>query len=304
MERTVLNGDFMIINKLSYGPRLPNTPLSFPFVSQKWYSTFIHLPYLRLFGSPKIERNDVVVFNYPQDTSHPIDHRIYFVKRCVAIAGDSLKVDSGRVYVNGNLINDATTVQYNYRLKSNTEIDSSVIQLYRLHEGGKISNNNDYSFSLTNQLEDTLKSKKYIIEIVKNIEKKGMWDEYVFPHHINYKWNVDYFGTIYIPKKGDTVKINLTNLCLYENIISLYEHNSLEIKTDSIYINNEYASAYVFKQNYYFMMGDNRHNSQDSRHWGFVPEDHIVGKASRIIFSKDKFFGEGIRWGRIFKSIK
>jgi signal peptidase I len=303
MERTLLTGDFMIINKFSYGPRLPNTPLSFPFVSQKWYSTFIRIPYLRLFGSPNVERNDVIVFNYPQDTTHPVDHRIYFVKRCVAIAGDSLKIDSGRVYVNEELLKDAETVQYNYHLKSSSPLDSSSIQLYQLHEGGKISGNNDYSFSLTNELVDTLKSKKHIVEIGRNTEKKDMWDEFVFPNYINYKWNVDFFGTIYIPKKGDTVKINLSNLCFYENIISLYERNHLEVRNDSIYINQEYSSTYVFKQNYYFMMGDNRHNSQDSRHWGFVPEDHIVGKATRIIFSRDKFFGEGIRWSRFFISI-
>jgi len=124
MERALLTGDFMIINKLSYGPRLPNTLLSFPFITQKWYSTFIRLPYMRLFGSPDVERNDVVVFNYPQDTSHPVDHRMYFVKRCIGIAGDSLKIDSGKVYINHELVKESETIQFNYHLKSMATLDS------------------------------------------------------------------------------------------------------------------------------------------------------------------------------------
>lgn len=304
MEKSLLTGDFMFINKLSYGPRLPKTLLSIPFINQKLYSDLITLPYIRLFGSPDVERNDVVVFNYPQDNDFPVDHRTYFVKRCVGISGDSLKIIDGVIYINNIPTEDAELLQFNYHLKSDISLDSAFIAKYQLFEGGRISENNDYSFTLTNELFDTLKSKTYISIIEKNKEQKGMWDEFVFPFNQHYKWNVDNYGSLKIPQKGDTIKLDSTNLCIYERIISIYESNQLELKNDSIYINEKACNEYVIKQNYYFMMGDNRHNSQDSRHWGFVPEDHIIGKATRIVFSIDKLFGSGIRWGRLFNSIK
>jgi signal peptidase I len=304
MEKTLLTGDYMFINKLSYGPRLLKTIFSIPFINQKYYSTIVSLPYMRLFGSPDVERNDVVVFNYPAEDEHPVDHRTYFVKRCVAIPGDSFKIVDGLVYVNNKLIDNQENLQFNYHLKSDKILDSAFIAQYDLKEGGKISDQNDYSFTLTKVLADTLRSKTYITLIEKNNEKKEMWDEFVFPFNANYKWNVDNYGALKIPSKGDTVKLDSLNLCLFERIISAYEGNILEIKNDSIFINKGFAISYVIKQNYYFMMGDNRHNSQDSRHWGFVPEDHIIGKATRIIFSDDKIYHSGIRWNRLFQGIK
>lgn len=293
----------MFINKLSYGPRLVKTILSVPFVNQKYYSSFISLPYLRLFGSPDVERNDVVVFNYPLEDEYPVDHRAYFVKRCVALPGDSLKIVDGLVFVNNKLIDLEETLQFNYHLKSERFLDSAFIANYDLNEGGKISDNNDYSFTLTEALADTLKSKTYITTIERNKERKDMWDEFVFPFNVHYKWNVDNYGALKIPAKGDTVKLDSLNLCMFERIISVYEDNQLEIKNDSIFINGTYHTTYVIQQNYYFMMGDNRHNSQDSRHWGFVPEDHIIGKATKIVFSIDKLYGKGVRWNRLFQGI-
>ena len=293
----------MFINNLSYGPRLVKTILSVPFVNQKYYSSIVSLPYLRLFGSPDVERNDVVVFNYPLDDEHPVDHRAYFVKRCVALPGDSFKIVDGLVYVNNELIDREETLQFNYHLKSERSLDSTFIAHYDLNEGGKISDNNDYSFTLTQALADTLKSKTYITTIERNEEKRDMWDEFVFPFHAHYKWNVDNYGALKIPAKGDTVKLDSLNLCIFERIISVYENNQLVIENDSIFINGAYATSYVIRQNYYFMMGDNRHNSQDSRHWGFVPEDHIIGKATRILFSNDKLYGKGVRWSRLFQRI-
>jgi signal peptidase I len=304
MEQSLLTGDFMFINKLSYGPRLPRTILSIPFVNQKFYSDALSLPYLRLFGSPDVEANDIVVFNYPLDDEFPVDHRTYFVKRCVAVAGDSFKIVDGQVYVNNKITDDESMLQYNYHLKSDKVLDSAFTEHYHLKEGGKISDNNDYSFTLTKSLADTLRSKIYITVIEKNNEKKDMWDEFVFPFNVHYKWNVDNYGSIRIPAKGDTVRLDSTNLCLFERIISVYEENKLELKSDSVFINDVHTNTYVIKQNYYFMMGDNRHNSQDSRHWGFVPEDHIIGKATRIVFSNDKVYGKGIRWNRFMRAIK
>ncbi len=304
MEKTLLTGDYMLINKLSYGPRLLKTVFSIPFINQRYYSTIVSLPYMRLFGSPHVERNDMVVFNYPLEDEHPVDHRSYFVKRCVAIPGDSLKIVDGFVYVNHQLIDKEENLQFNYHLKSDTVLNDTFIARYNLKEGGKISDNNDYSFTLTKTLIDTLKTKPFIKKIEKDIEKQGLWDEYVFPFNAHYKWNVDNYGALKIPAKGDTVKLDSTSLCLFERIISAYEGNLLEIKNDSIFINKEYKTQYIIKQNYYFMMGDNRHNSQDSRHWGFVPEDHIIGKSTRIIYSTDPILHSGIRWERLFNVIK
>lgn len=304
MEKSLLTGDFMFINKMSYGPRLPRTILSIPFVNQKYYSTLISLPYLRLFGTPDVERNDIIVFNYPMEDEHPVDHRTYFVKRCLAIPGDTLRIIDGLVYVNSKLTNNEEFLQFNYHIKSDTVLDSLFIAKYNLVEGGKISDNNDYSYTLTKALADSLRSKTFISLIEKNNEKKEMWDEFVFPFNEHYKWNVDNYGPLRIPAEGDTVRLDSTNLCIYERIISKYEGNILEIKGDTIYINNIATNKYVIQMNYYFMMGDNRHNSQDSRHWGFVPEDHIIGKATRIVYSKDKQHNTGTRWGRILKGIE
>lgn len=303
MEKGLLTGDFMLINKLSYGPRLPKTLLSLPFVNQRFYSTLIELPYLRLFGSPDVERNDVVVFNYPQESEYPVDHRSYFVKRCVALPGDSFRIEQGVVYVNNQPGDEAAPLQYNYHVKSAAVLDSAFMQRYQLYEGGKISDNNDYSYTLTDALADTLRSKTFITGIEKNTEKREMWDEFVFPFNSHYKWNVDHYGPLRVPAKGDTVQLDSLNLCFFERIITVYEGNTLELRHDSVFINEEFSPSYVLRMNYYFVMGDNRHNSQDSRHWGFVPEDHIIGKATRIIYSTDKLYHTGIRWDRILTGI-
>lgn len=297
MEKSLLTGELMLINKFSYGPRFPNTILSTPFINQRFYSDLISIPYFRLFGNPEVERNDVVVFNFPIEEEFPVDHRTYFVKRCIALPGDTIEIENAQVYVNRFPEKNKETLQYNYFIKSDKLLDSAFIQNHQLTEGGKISQSNDYSFTLTNQLVDTLKSKIFIKTVKLKLEEKNVWDEFVYPFNSNYKWNVDNFGPLKIPGKGDTLKLDTLNLCLYERLISVYEGNKIDIKNDSIFINNQYSLMYIVKQNYYFMMGDNRHNSQDSRHWGFVPENHIIGKATRIIFSNKKGFS-------FFKSIQ
>jgi signal peptidase I len=300
MEKSILTGDFIIINKFSYGPRFPKTVLSVPFVNQRWYLNLFSFPYFRLFGSPDVERNDIVVFNYPIEDDFPIDHRTYFVKRCMAIPGDTIELKNGDVYVN-NIEEQANDyIQHNYFIKSDIDLDTDFMDKYKIIEGGEISQNNDFSFTLNQSTADSLESKKYIISIKKRIEDANTWDEFVFPYNINYKWNVDNFGPLIIPSKGEVISIDTSNLCLYERIIIKYENNSLELKQDSIFINGEYSKTYTIKQNYYFMMGDNRHNSQDSRHWGFVPEDHIIGKGTRVLYSTNKLKEES----RFFKSLE
>jgi signal peptidase I len=258
---------------------------------------------MRLFGSPGVEQGDVMVFNYPMEDEYPVDHRTYFVKRCVALPGDSFKISEGDVYVNGKAEKTPEGLQYNYRIKSEQPIDSAYMAHYGIYEGGHTSDGNDYSFTLGRALADTFKSKTYISLIERICEKKGLWDEFVFPFSEQYKWNVDNFGPLRIPAEGDTIRLDTVNLCLYQRIIAAYEHNTLEVKDGKILVNGAETQQYVIRQNYYFVMGDNRHNSQDSRHWGFVPEDHIIGKATRIVYSVDKILGTGIRWNRIFNGI-
>ncbi len=303
MENTLLTGDYLLINKISCGARLPQTLLSIPFVNQKWFSTALNLPYFRLFGNPNVNRNDVVVFNFPLEDDFPTDHKTYFVKRCVALPGDSLKIIDGLVYINNKQQDNLNDLKFNYHLKSNIILDSIFLSKYNLTEGGKISDNNDYSYSITIAIADSLKTKTFITEIKKNNEKKEMWDEYVFPFNEHYKWNVDNYGSVKIPAKGDTLILDSLNFCFYSRIISVYENNELKLNNDSVTINGVLTNTYIIKQNYYFMLGDNRHNSQDSRHWGFLPESHIIGKASRIVFSKNTLRNNTIRWHRLFSKI-
>ncbi len=356
MEKTLQVNDFLFVNKISYGQRIPKTPLSFPFVhnllpfSQKpSYLKWIQLPYKRLPGYTEVQRNDVVVFNFPAGDTiinlegfgsgvpyydvvrargrdwtwqefgeniivHPYDKADNYIKRCVGIAGDSLKVVDGVLYINNQKAFVAPDAQTTYIIstKGNTPINFE-----ELKNTDKIFVRNDEKYeeyhktindsirlfgraqiSLNASEYAVMKGKSFVNNIVPEIEQVDQWR--IFPYDANYNWNVDNYGTIWIPKKGTTISLNLMNLPLYYRLISVYEDHKLEVKTDGIYIDDKLSTTYTFKYNYYWMMGDNRHNSQDSRFWGFVPETHIVGKASLIWFSWDG----GPRWSRIFKGIK
>jgi signal peptidase I len=305
MENSLYPGDFIMVNKLSYGPRLIRTPLCIPFMEKKMFSTLIRFPYFRFFGAPDVERNDVVVFNYPLDDEFPVDHRTHFIKRCIGLPGDSIKVSGGKVYVNGKLHNGIPSVQYNYNIQTKDEgLDSAFLAEHEITEGGLISEKGDYSFSLS--AEDTLKVQRHrnVLTLCMNCEKEELWDETIFPFNESYPWNADNFGALYIPKEGDTLKLDSVNICLYERLIRVYEGNDLlRIDSGKFIINGDTTSIYITKMNYYFMMGDNRHNSMDSRYWGFLPEDHIVGKASFIFYSYDRMKGK-TRWERVFSGIK
>ncbi len=312
MEKSLMTGDYILVSKVSYGPRIPNTLLSFPFVHQrlpftentKSYSDWIELPYMRMFGAPSVKHNDVVVFNYPMEQDFPVDQRTYYVKRCVGLAGDTLELKDGQVYINNKYNDVPQNLQFNYRVKCDKDtIDSDAIVKAGISEGGKMHNKGEFWLNLT--LDAALKMKKLpnVTNIKPLLEKKGNFSDYVFPASENFLWNVDFWGTVYIPKAGDSVKVNIENLPLYERIINVYEKNELKISNDSVFINHKYCTSYKFKMNYYFMMGDNRHNSTDSRFWGFVPEDHIVGKAVAVILSIDKTNKTTIRSDRWFKNI-
>lgn len=314
MEKTLLTGDYVLVSKLSYGPRLPNTLLSFPFAHQRLpftevthsYLDWIKIPYKRLFSSPQVQHNDVLVFNYPMEDEHPVDQRTYYIKRCVAISGDTLEIRDGQVYINDVYNDVAEKLQFNYKVLTDKDsMDSDTLTKLGITEGGKMRNKGEYWFTLNSENVDKLKQVANVSSVIPLIEKKGSYSDYMFPENEHFLWNVDFFGPIYIPKAGDSVELNSESLPLYERIVCVYEKNDLFVSNDSIFVNNVYSKHYTFKMNYFFMMGDNRHNSADSRFWGFLPEDHIVGKATVILLSIDKSEGEShIRSNRWFKKVQ
>jgi signal peptidase I len=351
MEKSMLVGDFLFVSKVAYGPKLPNTPLSFPFVHHtmpfsteaKSFVEWIQSPYKRLVGFGEVKRNDVVVFNFPegdtvllddQQSSYyrycrengrkavwdrfgsriihrPVDKCENYIKRCVAISGDSLQVIHGQLLINGKPQDPIVGLQYRYAVKTNgSRINEMILDELAIPQESRAFDPATAYYTamyLSNETAAEIKKLSNVVSVDKyeSIDADQMTTA-IFPFSSNYKWTEDNYGPLWIPKKGATVEINLTNLPIYERIITAYEHNALEVKDSSIFINGKLATNYTFQMNYYFMMGDNRHFSADSRFWGFVPEDHIVGKGSFIWLSlnKDKSFPSNIRWKRMFSVIR
>jgi signal peptidase I len=314
---------------MNYGARVPMTTIALPMVhdsipltKRKSYLNWPQLPYFRLPAFEKIKHSDIVVFNWPADTVYqffdrsgrkavikPIDKKSNYVKRCVGIPGDSLSIKDGIVYINGQVLAlpERAKPQYSYRiaLDGKTPIDFEYLfkDMDVTDGAGFTSDARDtlYVGALTDASAQRLKNVPGILSVTREISK-GVEDG-IFPH-IN-KWNRDNFGPIYIPEEGKTVALNFMTLPFYSRIITEYEKNKLEIKGSEIYINGLKTKTYTFKQNYYWMMGDNRHRSEDSRYWGYVPADHIVGKPVFIWMSWDtngKGFGK-IRWERLFTTV-
>lgn len=314
MEKSMMVGDFLFVSKMHYGPKVPNTPLSFPFVhntmpfskTAKSYSELIQWDYHRLPGWADVKNNDIVVFNYPMDENMPVDKKTNYIKRCIAIPGDSLKIVNRIIYVNGveQPLPDRGHGQFMYYIKTSTPFHPKVFQklgIYDFRQRG-----NEYQIWSSDEDVAALKAYSNVEMIQPIIAGVGQYEERMFPSDPNRPWNVDNYGTIYIPKAGATVTLDSASLPLYERLIREYEGNQLDVKQDGIYLNNELTNSYTFKYNYFWMMGDNRHNSQDSRFWGFVPEDHIVGKAVLVWFSWDsKADGllNKIRWNRVMTVI-
>jgi signal peptidase I len=318
MEKSMLIGDFLFVSKVAYGPRVPMTPIAVPLVHHtvpffgiKSYSESLKFPYHRMKGIGKIKRNDCVVFNWPAEKlGRPIDKKENYVKRCVGIPGDILELTESELIVNGTAqeLFKGVKNQWHYKLMTNgTGLNPNILrEKYDITEGGRGRNRNEYNLSLTNENRDALASFSNISSIKRKVEKKGVFANYIFPHNENYAWNIDNFGPIKIPEAGAKVDLTITNLLIYKDIIERYENNKLEIIDNQIYINDKLSENYIFKMNYYWMMGDNRHNSADSRFWGFVPENHIVGKALFIWMSWDKNAKglKKVRWNRLFTSVK
>ncbi len=371
MEKTLLVGDYLFVSKVSYGPKLPNTPISFPFAHhtlpltkyKKSYVEWIKKPYKRIAGFGDIKRNDIVVFNFPagdtvvlemqeQDyysitrnsadglkrrdiqqgnpiksfesykaiardyiwdqfniTVRPVDKRENYIKRCVAIPGDSLKIIHSQVYINGEEQPHFEDMQYDYFIKTNgKQINSKYFERLNIAVDDRryIASSSMYELPLT--IENVTNFKDFTaVSTVSKYENTNinMANISIFPFNSDYPWTEDNFGPLYIPEKGVTIDLNINNLPLYHRIIETYEGNKLRVDGSEIFINDKKVDSYTFKMDYYFMMGDNRHNSADSRYWGFVPEDHVVGKAVFIWLSldKDQQFVNKIRWNRIFSLI-
>lgn len=335
LEKSLLVGDFLFVSKMNYGARVPMTTVAFPMVhdsipltKSKSYLIWPQLPYMRLPGIQNIDRTDIVVFNWPVDTVYrffdtskrraykPVDKKSNYVKRCLGIPGDSLSIKDGMIYIDGKLLQmpERAKPQFSYKvaLDGKTPIDFESIfkDLDVTDPAGFIDQTKrDTLFlsALTEAGAERLKNTPGITAVIRQIAKDA--DNTIFPH-IN-KWNRDNFGPIYIPEKGKTVALTTETLPFYKAIITDYEmnedgkKNDLKVTGNEIRLNGAVVKTYTFKQNYYWMMGDNRHNSEDSRYWGFVPENHIVGKPIFIWLSIDPN-GKGlekVRWDRVFTTV-
>lgn len=349
MESSLMTGDYLFVSKVAYGPRLPQTPISMPFVhntmpisGKESYSTALQFDYRRIKGFGSVKRDDYVVFCFPHgDTvlakapaedyythvrmtsrdyaiktygplvARPSDKKDHYVKRCVAVAGDTLEIRDGWVYVNGEPQENYPGIQNTYRVVTQGQPLNAVT----LSQMGLNTGEVWYSQSLpgypalplTAEKLEKISKMQTVVSVTPNIDiyPADYYDSEVFLFPFTRTgWTKDNYGPLWIPKAGETVALTGDNIALYRRIIEVYEHNTLEETPEGKFIiNGVETDSYTFVMDYYFMMGDNRHNSLDSRYWGFVPEDHIVGKPSLIWFSTDanKRFPRSIRWGRIFK---
>jgi len=345
MERSLLIGDFLFVSKVNYGSRIPMTPVAFPFAHHtmpltgtKAYWDGVQWKYHRLPGLSEIKRNDIVVFNLPvgdtvalenQETSYytllrqsdwktvnsqysitsrPVDKRENIIKRCIGISGDIVSMKNGVVSINGKPEPLKNTAQMPYKIETKTtDVNFEVFKElgFRIDEMQQV-NANTYVANGTEEMAKELRKLDFIKSAELFVKSPLVNDGDLFPLDTTRKWNIDNFGPVKIPAKGWTVKIDHNTMPLYYRAIRTYEGNKVEEKNGTWYINDKPATTYTFKMNYYWMMGDNRHNSIDSRYWGFLPEDHVVGKALFIWMSWDStasFFNK-IRWSRLLKGIK
>ena len=379
LEKSLLTGDYLFVSKVSYGPRIPETPLSMPLtqhtlpiINTKSYIEWPHWDYRRVKGLGHVKLNDIVVFNYPAgDTlcsadaykdqdyyalcsyigksllasqgmeqpdlkamnsvaqrdylesvmamgrkymkdnpveygeiiTRPTDRRENYVKRCVGLPGQTLQIKNRIVYLNGKANKEPDNVQYSYYVKLKGQMPTELMDELGISNEDMASLNQYGYLPLTQKAAKKLAARKDIVADIRLNTDAQTGD--LYPLNAYTGWTRDNYGPVWIPKKGATVKLNMKNIAVYERPIRAYEHNDLKVKNGQIYINGRLAHSYTFKMDYYWMMGDNRHNSADSRYWGFVPEDHIVGKPIFIWWSHnpDHPGFSGIRWSRLFNFV-
>jgi signal peptidase I len=328
MEKTLLIGDFIFVSKLNYGVRIPMNPISLPLLHNtipilniKSYINNIQIPYFRLPKLENIKRYDIVVFNHPKDykNNNAIDKKDNYIKRCVGLPGDIVKIINSYLYVNNKkeIKSNKQCNQYSFLIETNKKFIQKIISdnivnknnvfLYKI-KNQPLLTNNIYEIHITKKQFSILRKDKNILFSKQNNIPNYLYEKYIFPNH--HTWNRDFYGPIKIPKKNTIININVNNIDIYYDVISIYEHNTIQILNNKIFINNKLTQNYKIKQNYYFMLGDNRHNSMDSRYFGFVPEDHIVGKPIIIWLSINwdvenpiNIFKWKIRWSRIMQII-
>lgn len=366
MEKSLMIGDHLFVSKVAYGPRMPNTPIAFPFtqhtmpvIKTKSWSNLVQWPYKRLAGFGDVKNFDPIVFNFPAGDTvvlenqvqsyelivreraismrdydlmqgkqartfneywkeareainrdftviyRPVDRRDNYVKRCIGIAGDSIAIRSGKVYVNGEPAPDIPGKQLNYIVETDgTKLTPRVFERLGISSADQAMwSNSVYLLKLTDENAERIRDFKNVIRVEPNLQAEGVYDFRIFPNNPAFPWNEDHFGPLWIPAKGSEIKLDSNSLTLYRRIIEVYEGNELKVLPDGeILINGSPADSYTFKMDYYWMMGDNRHSSADSRYWGFVPEDHIIGKPKFIWLSidKEKSGLKKIRFNRMF----
>jgi len=336
LEKTLLVGDFLLVSKFHYGARIPKTAVAFPMVhdtipvvNTKSYLNDPQIPYLRFPGFEDIERNDIVVFNWPVDTVNafqqygdgkyyekPIDKKSNYVKRAVGVPGDSLSVKNGFVFINGEQLQlpERAKPQFTYTgvTKWQPFNPQTLYKVYDITDGfGYNPTTNEFTFvAITEETFERLKNHPNVASIERSADTLSKSSR-LFPND-RARWNNDNFGPIYIPKKGVTVEITPESMPFYKEIIETYEgseyglNNKLSLNGTQVLLNGNPISEYTFHQNYYWMMGDNRNNSEDSRTWGYVPENHVVGKPVFVWLSWDSNASgfDKIRWDRVFTTVK
>ncbi|TCP27009.1 signal peptidase I [Tenacibaculum skagerrakense] len=339
LEKTLLIGDYLFVSKFHYGARVPMSTVALPMIHdtiplvksksyvfsddyenrENAFANKFQLPYMRLPGLTSIKRNDIVVFGQPADTLRdmnkltpdrsyykPIDKKLNLVKRCVGIAGDSLEIRDGYIYINGErsiLPPNAKPQWYHIIDTEGQKFSEAALMRYNVRfKEAYTTQDGKYLLNLTDEEAALIAKNPIVKSVTKKIDPKDKSDLELFPQSPLYRWNIDNFGPIYIPKKGATVSITKETIPFYKRIIREYEKNDLTFVNDDIYINGKKADSYTFKQDYYWMMGDNRQNSLDARRWGYVPFDHVIGKPIMVWFSVDNETGK-IRWDRIFMTV-
>jgi len=375
LEKSLLTGDYLFVSKVSYGPRIPQTPLTMPLTQHtlpvlqcKSYIEWPHWDYRRVKGFGKVELNDIVVFNYPagdtlcsalqyqaydfyqmcysigyqiyperpnpdslsaedrmryfqtiydagraeikrnqaeygEVTTRPTDRRENYVKRCVGLPGQTLQIKNRIVYLDGKANKEPDNVQYSYYVKLKQSLPDDVMKELGISMEDLTSLNTLGYMPLTKHAVAALSTRSDLVEsITLNTDSN---DLDIYPLNGNYHWTRDNYGPVWIPEKGKSIDLTLDNIAIYERPIRTYEGNDLQVRDGRIYINGKEARSYTFKMDYYWMMGDNRHNSADSRYWGFVPEDHVVGKPIFIWWSSDpdRHGIGGVRWNRLFRLV-